>query len=365
MITEKNYLSRIEKLRKSMKEKNVDSVFISSYENRRYYSGFTGSNGWLVITGNSLNIFTDGRYIEQVKHEAPLYTLVVSDQSYQKAMLEAFSSFASSHPLGKKIGFEMGMMSVSLYSELLGRVNNSEFVAFGEEIRSPRDYKDPVEIEMIRRAVKIAEEGFQAIEAKFISGATERELAAELQYRMKLAGADNESFDTIVGSGENGAMPHAKVSDRVLKEGDAIVVDWGAIADGYNSDMTRTLFVGKPEGKMKEVYEIVLEAQMKVLKNLKPGMKTGEADAIARDHIKAAGYGKEFGHGLGHGVGLAVHEMPSLKEGMETVLQPGMVVTVEPGIYLPGIGGVRIEDLVVITEDGCEVLTSLPKELKS
>lgn len=346
-----------------MAEMNVDSVFICGYENRRYYSGFTGSNGWLVITCDSLNIFTDGRYIEQVKQEAPLYTLILADQSYQKAMLEAFSCFITAHPVGKKMGFEMGTMTVSLYSDLLSRVNCFEFVAFDEEIRSPRDFKEPEEIEMIRRAVKIAEEGFNAVKTKFVSGSTERELAAELQYRMKLAGADNESFDTIIGSGENGAMPHAKISDRELRDGDAVVVDWGAIVDGYNSDMTRTLFAGKPEGKMKEVYEIVLKAQMKVLKNLKPGMKTGEADAIAREHIKAAGYGKEFGHGLGHGVGLAVHEMPSLKEGMQTVLEPGMVVTVEPGIYLPGIGGVRIEDLVVITKDGCEILTSLPKEL--
>ena len=365
MITKKNFKSRIENLRASMNEKKVDAVFISSYENRRYYSGFTGSNGWLLITPDKSYIFTDGRYFEQVKKEAPLYELVKADQSFQKAMLVALEQLLADNPINGKLGFESHFMSVSLYGELLNalKMDNTDFYPFDEEIRGPRDVKDSDEIELLKNAVKVAEKGFLQIKDKFIPGMTERELASKLDYNMKLAGAEKESFDTIVGSGENGALPHAKISDRKLQEGDTVVVDWGAVVKGYHSDMSRTLFIGKPQGKMKEVYEIVLKAQLKVLENIKPGMTTGEADAIARDHIKAAGYGKEFGHGLGHGVGLAIHEMPSLKEGMDMVLKPGMAVTVEPGIYLPGVGGVRIEDLVIITEDGCDVLTSLSKSI--
>jgi len=360
LSTESNK-TRLEKLRSKMKEENVDSVLITRPENRRYYSGFTGSNGWLVITKDSALIITDGRYFEQVKHEAPIFTLFKAEQSYDKSTINAMSQLVENYPVGKTMGYESSILPVAIYNELLKALDEIEFTPFDGEIENAREIKDPYELELIKKAVHIAEEGFRQIEGKIKAGVTERELSAELQYRMKLAGAEKEAFDVIVAGGNNSALPHAKVSDYELNDGDPVVIDWGAKVGGYHSDMTRTLFIGEPSEKMREIYKTVFEAQKKALDAVKPGMSTGEVDAVARDYISSAGYGDYFVHGLGHGVGLAIHERPPVKKDDTTILQPGMVATVEPGIYVPGIGGVRIEDMVLITLDGKEILTSLPR----
>lgn len=352
---------RLGKLCSKMKQENIDSVLITRGENRQYYSGFTGSNGWLVITGDSAFIITDGRYFEQVKREAPIFELVKAEQSYEKSTIEAMSVLVENHPVGKTMGYESSILSVAIYNELLKTLPKIEFTPFDNGIESTREIKEPPEIELIKKAVQIAQEGFRQVESKVKAGATERELSAELQYRMKLSGADKEAFDIIVAAGKNSALPHAKVSDYRLKEGDPVVIDWGAKVGGYHSDMTRTLFVGKPSDKMREIYNTVFEAQRKALDVIGPGMSSGEVDAVAREYISSAGYGDYFVHGLGHGVGLAIHERPTVKKDDKTILKPGMVATVEPGIYVPDVGGVRIEDMILITTDGKEILTSLPK----
>lgn len=364
---------RLEKLQVAIKDAGIHSVLIVQPENRRYYSGFTGSNGWLSINADAAYIVTDSRYYLQAVEECPHFQLVKCRPLEGKSLLKAFirlieEGFSGGEKEGLKtfatnrIGFEASALTVDTHKLVTESLAKFSFEPFDEMIGSPRLVKDHFEIDMIRNAVRIAEEGFSRVNNEIRVGMQERELVAELDYRMKLSGSQKVAFDTIVAAGENGALPHARGTERQIGAGEALIIDWGAMdPSGYNSDMTRTLFLGEPDLEMAKIYRIVREAQEKVLERIKPGMKTGEADAIARDHIADKGYGEYFGHGLGHGVGLAIHEGPTLRSGDEAVLKPGMVVTVEPGIYVPGKGGVRIEDLVLITEGGREILTSVPK----
>lgn len=352
--------NRVKKLQQKLVDEAMDSFLILNPENRLYYSGFSGSNGWLIVTREKSYLITDGRYFEQVRRESPHCQLVKAVQSYSDSSLQALIDMDGEGLLGEGVGFESCSMTVNLYNKIKKSLPDVELLPADDLIETPRDFKDSREIDLIRHAVKVAEEGFRHIEGLIVPGNTERQLAAQLQYQMKLAGADKEAFDIIVASGENSALPHAQVSDRVLKEGDPLVIDWGAKVDGYHSDMTRTLFVGEPGDKMREIYHVVLQAHNKAIEAIGPGKITGDIDAIARGIIEEAGYGEYFGHGLGHGVGLQIHENPRLKKDEDAILKPGMAVTVEPGIYIPGLGGVRIEDLVVITPEGREILTSLP-----
>jgi len=352
---------RVKNLQEELKNKGLDWALVLQPENRRYYSGFTGSNGWLVITQQDKFIITDGRYFEQAAKEAPLFELIKTSSSQGKDLMAALVDFAPRLP-GKTVGFEASTVSYKQYKSMTEKLPGFKFVEADKTIESFRYYKDNSELASIREAIRLAEDAFKLIEDRIKPGITERELAAELEYQMKLAGSRKESFDTIVAFGPNAALPHAQPSDYVLVPGEPITVDWGAMTtDGYLSDMTRTFFIGEPNPEMLKVYRTVMEAQLAALDAMKPGMTTNEVDAVAREHIKKAGYGEFFSHGLGHGVGLAIHESPTLKEGGDEVLRPGMVVTVEPGIYMPGKGGVRIEDMVLITESGKEILTSLPK----
>ena len=230
-------------------------------------------------------------------------------------------------------------------------------------IEKLRMIKTDDEIRTIRRAAEIADEAFSHILTFIKPGVTELEVSNELEFFMRRLGASESSFDTIVASGKRSALPHGVATGKTIENGDMVTLDFGALYDGYVSDITRTVAVGEPTEELKKIYHIVLEAQMRACSALKPGMTGKEADAVARDYIKDHGYGEAFGHSTGHGIGLEVHEGPGLSFRSDTVLKPGMVVTVEPGIYVPGLGGVRIEDDVLITEDGCELLTSSPKEL--
>ncbi|MCE1249033.1 MAG: Xaa-Pro peptidase family protein [Firmicutes bacterium] len=353
--------NRIEALRASMKSENLTAVIVTSFENRIYYSGFSGSNGWLVVTPEEALLVTDGRYITQAGKECPHYEVLKAAQSYEYSIIGAVKDRDAKKSMGGRIGFEASNLTVSAFEKVREYLPGKEFVPFDSFIADPRKVKDSYELGMIREAVRVAEEAYMQILPMVKEGVTELELATELQYRMKLAGADKESFDIIIASGENGALPHATPGARKLAAGDLVTIDWGARFGEYTSDMTRTLAVGEPSEKMKKIYNITYEAQMKVLEKIGPGMTTGEADALSREHIKAAGFGEYYVHGLGHGLGIAIHEDPRLKDGEKEVLKPGHVVTVEPGIYIPGEGGVRIEDLVVITETGCEILTTTPK----
>lgn len=362
MIRE-NLEKRADSLQEKISDLDAEAVLIQQQHNRQYFSGFTGSNGWLLVTPKARFIITDSRYFHQALLESPHFELVKADPVNGKNLLGSLEELLHQLEIKTSLGIESDTMTVKLYQSLKEKFKQMEFAPVDETLEEFRLYKEEDEIESISEAVRIAEEGFRLVEGRLKEGVTEAEFAAELVYQMKLRGAEKESFDVIVAGGENAAMPHAKASNRPFKKGELIVIDWGAINhDGYNSDMTRTFFMGNLDEKTAKIYNVVKEAQQLTVESIRPGMTCGQADAIARDYIDSKGYGEYFSHGLGHGVGLAVHEGPTLKRGSSTILKPGMVVTIEPGIYIPGKCGVRIEDMVVITRDSCRVLTSLPMQ---
>jgi Xaa-Pro aminopeptidase len=352
---------RLARLQESLKENALDSVLITGPENRRYYSGFTGSNGWLFITRTGAFIITDGRYLLQAPAEAPHFQMAATRPGEGKSLLTALKRVADENPGVKTIGFEAGVLPVDMYDDLRNTLPGVELVKSDPMIISPRMVKDEGEIQMVRQAARIAGEAYLQELPRIAPGMTEREFAARLDFAVRMKGAQKEAFDTIIASGENGACPHAQPSGRELKEGDAVTIDWGASLNGYNSDCTRTVFVGKPDPEMARIYDVVFRAQAKALEIAGPGLTAEEVDAAARQVIEKAGYGEYFTHGLGHGIGLAVHEGPTLNRNQPTVLKPGMLVTIEPGIYVSGKGGVRIEDLILITGNGKEFLTDVPK----
>ena len=361
---------RLTKLRETLTADGLDAILITQPENRRYLSGFTGTDldrdsaGVLLISQDQAILATDFRYYEQVEKQAPDFRLAKVTAKFVTVLPDLV------HQVGaKRVGFESTHLTVDQHQQWQevaeGAVSTSEFelVPTTGLVERIRAVKDEGELGKIKKAIALSDQAIAHI-ADFIEpGMTEKEAAWELEVFMRTRGAEKLAFDTILGSGPNGAMPHATVSERAIRAGEPIVIDMGAMVDGYNSDMTRTICAGRPDDKFQGIYAIVLEAQLTAERNIRPGMQGKQADAIARRVIEEAGYGENYGHGLGHGVGLAVHEKPGVGRLSEDVLQPGMVFTVEPGIYLPGWGGVRIEDIVVMREDGVEVLTQASKEL--
>ena len=345
-------------LRQKLAEQDLNAILITQPENRRYLSGFTGSAGVLLISQEQAILATDFRYYEQVEKQAPDFRLAKITDKFETLLPELV------HQVGaKRVGFESVHLTVDQHQEWQKVAEDFELVPTKELVERIRAVKDEDELSKIRKAIALADEAFAHIAGFIKPGMTEKEVAWELEVFMRTHGAEKVAFDLIVGSGPNGAMPHATVSERVIRAGELIVIDMGAMIDGYNSDLTRTICAGRPDDKFKEIYNIVLEAQWTAERGIKPGMQGKQADSIARKVIEEAGYGDNYGHGLGHGVGLAVHEKPGVGRLSEDVLEPGMVFTVEPGIYLPGWGGVRIEDVVVMREDGVRVLTQASKEL--
>jgi len=354
---------RLAKLRQSLVEHELDAILITQPENRRYLSGFTGSAGVLLISGEAAMLATDFRYYEQAEKQAPDFELVkITAERKLKDLLPEMIERARA----RRLGFESAHLTVAQYEEWREATASSgvEWVATRNIVERLRAIKDEAEIELIRRAVALADAAFAHIVEFIRPGMTEKEVAWELEAFMRTHGAEKVAFDIIVGSGPNGAMPHARTGERCIRAGEPIVMDLGARVDGYHSDLTRTVVLGQPDDKFRQIYDLVLQAQLAAEKGVRPGMTNKEADRLARQIIEEAGYGEQFGHGLGHGVGLAVHERPTVSHAApeEEPLQVGMVFTVEPGIYLPGWGGVRIEDMVLLREDGAEVLSAAPKE---
>lgn len=348
-------MSRLSKLREKMQSENLEAFIIASSENRRYMSGFTGSSAMLVILLNKAYLLTDFRYMAQATSQAPDYEVVDAGSDF-------FQSVKDLTQGAKRIGFEEDYMTYAMYVELKAAVPNAELVEQAKVLTGLRSIKEPVELEKLRQAVNIADEAYAHI-LKFVDfGQTEEEISLELEFNMRRAGASGGSFDFIVASGWRGSMPHGVASSKTLQRGELLTLDFGAVYQGYCSDITRTFALGEVEEKHREIYEIVLKANMAAIAAIKPGLKGKEVDAVARKIIEEAGYGEYFGHGLGHSVGLAIHESPRFSLREEQIIEPGMVITVEPGIYLPDWGGVRIEDMIVVTENGCEVLTQAPKE---
>ncbi|WP_442596542.1 M24 family metallopeptidase [Neobacillus sp. D3-1R] len=350
---------RLEKLRKKMQETGVDAVFVSSVENRYYFSNFRGSAGALFITENHAILLTDFRYVDQAKKEASLFEVINHNRelfSYVKRLVET-------HHV-QTLGIEYESLPVEEFLAVKEAVPSVSLEKVDHLYYDIRMIKDEQEIEYLRQGVSYCDQAFEHILSFIRPGMTEMEVGLELEFFMRKAGAEGIKANHVIASGERSSLPHGQATDRVIQVGDFVKMDIGARVKGYYSDFTRTVVVGEPSEKQLEIYNIVKKAQLAALKEIGPGKVCSELDEVARSIIRDAGYGDNFGHSLGHSIGLAVHEKPAMRYGDQTVLQPGMVITVEPGIYIPGFGGVRIEDFVVITENGYRNLTTATKELQ-
>jgi Xaa-Pro aminopeptidase len=337
----------------------IDVMLVTDLVNVRYMTGYTGSNGVALVGPKTRVFITDFRYVQQSAEEVhPSFERRRAPQDLLAAVREALPTGAVG------LGFEDAHLSVRQHAELRERLPGSvELVPAGSLVEELRAVKEPEEIDAMRLAASIADEAFERVIAAGLLGRTEREVAFALEREMLEGGASGPSFDTIVAAGAQGARPHAQRRDVEIRRGDMVVIDWGAMVGGYCSDCTRTVAAGRPDGETTEIYELVLEAQLAGLAAVRAGVETRAVDSTARAVIEAAGQGEHFGHGLGHGVGLDIHEGPRLSQRADGRLEAGNVVTVEPGVYLPGRFGVRIEDLVVVTAQGCEILTGVSKEL--
>lgn len=350
---------RLQRLRDQLKEEGLDSILISSAENRRYLSGFTGSAGHLLVSAADAVLATDFRYVEQAGRQSSDFRVERVGRGPWFAMLV--------EDLGlRRVGFESDDVTVAAHSALqksLEDVNGTrpELVSTAEIVQKLRAVKDKGELELLTRAVAISDEAMDHVAPTIEPGMTEGAVAWELERIMRELGAESVSFEVIVGTGPNGALPHHRADDTIINTGDAVVIDMGASYEGYCSDLTRTFIIGEPDDTFKRVYDTVLRAQLAAEEKVTAGSTGAEADAIARDIITEAGYGDEFGHSLGHGVGLAVHEHPRVGAKSEDLLEDGTVFTIEPGIYLSGWGGVRIEDMVVMENGHARVLSKARK----
>ncbi|MCY9656989.1 Xaa-Pro peptidase family protein [Paenibacillus chondroitinus] len=348
---------RIERLRKVMQEQNLPAVLITNAYNRTYVSGFTGSSGYVLITLDRAILLTDFRYMTQAPQQAKLFEVV----EHQAKVMESVKGLLNQQGI-TQLAFEQGDVS---YGDFLGyqaALPGIELLPTAKLVEGIRMVKDDVELQVMQEAADLADQTFSHILSYIKPGVKELDIALEIEMFIRKNGGTSTSFETIVASGERSALPHGKASDRVLQINEFVKLDFGAYYKGYCSDITRTVMLGKPTDKHKEIYDIVFEAQLNCLANLKPGITGREGDAYARDVIVKHGYGDYFGHSTGHGLGMEVHESPRLAKTEDTILTPGMVVTVEPGIYLPGFGGVRIEDDAVITDTGIKILTSSTKD---
>ncbi len=337
----------------------ADAIVVTNLVNVRYLTGYTGSNGLAVIGPQTRAFFTDFRYEEQSAAEV--------DASFDRRISthDLMAGIADVLPSGTgTLAFEDGAMTVRTHGHLRELMPDTiDLVAAGDPVEDLRAIKDAAEIERIRAASQLADAGLRQIMAEGLVGRTEQAVAESLERAMRSQGASGMSFPSIVAAGPHGALPHAQPRDVEISGGELVVIDWGVVLDGYCSDCTRTLATGELDDEAHAVYELVLEAQLAGLRAVRAGVSGRDADGAARTVIGDAGHAEHFGHGLGHGVGLEVHEAPRLSQRSDSVLASGNLVTVEPGVYLPGRLGVRIEDLVVVTESGCEILTGIPKEL--
>ncbi len=352
-------MNRLQSLAKKMYGMSLDAVLVSSPHNRRYLSGFTGSSGYLLITEQERYMLTDFRYIEQATDQCPEFKVI---NFFDKGLIETIEDLIAQLNI-KALGYEDLTLTVKEFNHFTEHIETCNWIGIGNLIEQIRMYKDDEEIETIAKAAAIGDAAYEHILTFVKAGMTEREVAVELEYTMKKLGATHLSFDTIVASGKRSSLPHAQPTDKVIERGDFVTLDFGCIYNGYCSDMTRTFVVGKASEEQKELYNLVLKAQLNTLEHIKAGITGKQGDAYARDIIDAAGYRKNFGHGLGHSLGLEVHESPRFSLLSEDIIHSGMVMSVEPGIYIPDFGGVRIEDIVLITEDGHRNFCHSPKEL--
>ena len=365
-MTKQLLLSRLRKVRKELAQQGLDAIFATHSENLpnpnvMYLSGFSGSTGIIVVSNKEALIITDGRYFEQVEQEVAGYELrrLPIGTTYGDFLSETIESMGV-----KSLGFDPDHTLYSSHQKLANALLNVELKAVHGVVEDLRIVKSREEIKLTRRACEIAIEAFLKLVKAPVRGKTERELAALLEYEMRMLGAERIAFETILCSGPRSSVIHGKPSDNRLKPGDLVIVDFGAVHKGYSSDFTRTCVVGQPSAKQQELFSVLKKAQRDAATAAAPGATCKDVDAVARKVIKKAGHGDKFGHGLGHGIGLLVHEAPQLGPTSETKLQSNMLLTIEPGIYFPGEGGLRLEDDFFVTEDGAiRVVDGLAQEL--
>ena len=352
--------ARADKLAARLPGAGVDVLLVTYLTNVRYLTGYSGSNGLALVAEDLREFVTDFRYVEQAEAEVdPAFTRRRAPQD----LLEAIESLLPAGPV--KLGFEAGHVSVATHGRLRKLLDERiELVGTESLVEGLRAIKEPAEVERIRAATVLADEAFERLLAEGLVGRTEREAALALENHMRELGAQRASFDTIVAAGGHGALPHAQPREVRIEPGQLVVIDWGAELDGYCSDCTRTVATGEVSERAQGVYALVRAAQLSGLEAVRAGAPGVDIDGVPRALIAEGGFGEHFGHGLGHGVGMEIHEAPRLSQRSEDTLAVGNVVTVEPGVYLPGELGVRIEDLVVVTDGGCEILTTVPKELR-
>ncbi len=353
---------RIDNLRSMFEELGVDAMLVTDDENRRYLSGFVGTAGYLFITQESAVLATDSRYTEQAGNQAPDYRVdrITGRLEWLPTLADEFGT--------RRLGFEADNVTVQLLDRFKAAIAESEHAARDLELMPTtgvplglRAFKDADELALLQRSIDIADNAFTEVAKTISAGDTEDEIAWRIEVAVRKQGAESLSFPTIVGSGPNAALPHHRAGDRVIREGEPIVIDMGARYRGYCSDLTRTVLVGEPDDQFKKVYDTVLAAQLTAIETIEAGMTGADADNLARAVIVEAGYGELFGHSLGHGVGLEVHEAPWVASRVESKLEDGMTFTIEPGIYISGWGGVRIEDVVVLENGRARVLSHAPK----
>ncbi|MBI4429504.1 MAG: aminopeptidase P family protein [Ignavibacteriales bacterium] len=349
---------RLQEVRRRLSELRLHAIVVTSLPNVRYLTGFTGSHATCVITGSNQFFFSDGRYREQALQEVQGFRVVISSGSLFEAMHKKRVLNRN-----ERVGIESQHLSVSGFDALHKLFSKTKLVPTLSLVEEIAAVKDNHEIEAIKTAVAVSDKVFARVVKIVRDGVRESDVASEITYLHRSFGADADAFEPIVASGVRGALPHARASHKAIRSGEMVTLDFGCRVLGYHSDLTRTISVGKPSAEMKKVYDVVREAQQKAIASARGGMRAKSLDSVARKHIVARGYGKHFTHSLGHGLGHEIHELPRLSRLSKDVLKEYNVVTIEPGIYIPGVGGVRIEDDVVIRNGSCEVLTKSPKDL--
>ncbi|NIL98367.1 MAG: M24 family metallopeptidase [Planctomycetales bacterium] len=350
---------RCNKLRRSIKREGAHALLVTNFTNVTYLTGFSGDDSYLLVRPDGETLLSDPRYQVQLQEECPDLDCEIRAQGV--SMLKSIAQVTRSAKIGR-LGIEAGSLTVALQAAIATALPQVELVPCNGLVENLRLIKDRQEIKALRTAAGLAERAFAVIRSSLRADQTERAIAHQLEHQIRLFGGNGCSFPPIVAAGARAALPHASATSQPIDSAGFVLIDWGADEPGgYKSDLTRVLVTGKISPKLERIYQVVLKAQQRAIAAIRPGAKAADVDAVARDTIGKAGFGKYFGHGLGHGLGLDIHEAPRLASNSEVVLQPGMVVTVEPGVYLPGFGGVRIEDDVLITRQGHDVLTSTPK----
>ncbi len=359
---DKRIATRLRKARQAVRKCQADALLVTNETNVTYLSGFTGDDSYLLLTPKHQIILSDSRYTTQLEEECPGFDLEIRDSGMSMVQLVERTCHRTE---AAHIAIESESISLAAFERLRSGVMRADWLVTHGLVEQLREIKDKGEINEIRRSVDMAQRVYQIIRAGLTGEQSEKQIAADLEYQIRRMGGRGCSFPPIVAVGPRAALPHAVPTDRRVESADFLLLDWGATAGQYASDLTRILVTGRISPKLQRIYAVVLTAQQQAIAAIRPGVPMSEVDLAARQVIADAGFAKRFGHGLGHGIGLEIHEAPRLGREQEDPLQPGMVITVEPGIYLPGWGGVRIEDDVLVTRDGHEVLTSVPNALEA